>query len=71
MMWMATDCDRSGDGRPTQPRHWTDGQNARLAAKLTGWRIDIKSVVEAASDALSKLQKDDQFAASFCLPQWN
>jgi N utilization substance protein A len=41
-----------------------DGQNARLAAKLTGWRIDIKSVVEAASDALSKLQKDDQLAAS-------
>jgi N utilization substance protein A len=41
-----------------------DGQNARLAAKLTGWRIDIKSVVEAASDALSKLQKDAQFAAS-------
>ena len=25
-----------------------DGQNARLAAKLTGWRIDIKSQVEAA-----------------------
>jgi len=41
-----------------------DGQNARLAAKLTGWRIDIKSVVEAASDTLSKLQKDAQLAAS-------
>jgi N utilization substance protein A len=26
-----------------------DGQNARLAAKLTGWRIDIKPSVEAAS----------------------
>lgn len=25
-----------------------EGQNARLAAKLTGWRIDIKSVTEAA-----------------------
>jgi N utilization substance protein A len=24
-----------------------DGQNARLAAKLTGWRIDIKPTVEA------------------------
>jgi N utilization substance protein A len=24
-----------------------DGQNARLAAKLTGWRIDIKSLAEA------------------------
>jgi transcription antitermination factor NusA-like protein len=26
-----------------------DGQNARLAAKLTGWRIDIKPSVEEAS----------------------
>jgi N utilization substance protein A len=26
-----------------------DGQNARLAAKLTGWRIDIKATVEATS----------------------
>jgi len=24
-----------------------DGQNARLAAKLTGWRIDIKPTAEA------------------------
>lgn len=29
-----------------------DGQNARLAAKLTSWRIDIKSVTEAASDII-------------------
>lgn len=29
-----------------------DGQNARLAAKLTSWRIDIKSLPEAASDSL-------------------
>ena len=28
-----------------------EGQNARLAAKLTGWRIDIKSVSEAAAEA--------------------
>jgi N utilization substance protein A len=41
-----------------------DGQNARLAAKLTGWRIDIKSVVEAAGDALAKLQKDSELAAA-------
>ena len=41
-----------------------DGQNARLAAKLTGWRIDIKSVVEAAGDTLAKLQNDPQLAAS-------
>lgn len=35
-----------------------DGQNARLAAKLTGWRIDIKSLPEAAADAIVKLQSD-------------
>jgi N utilization substance protein A len=41
-----------------------DGQNARLAAKLTGWRIDIKSVVEAAGDSLSRLQTDAELAAA-------
>jgi N utilization substance protein A len=35
-----------------------DGQNARLAAKLTSWRIDIKSVVEAAGDTLGRLQSE-------------
>jgi N utilization substance protein A len=39
-----------------------DGQNARLAAKLTGWRIDIKSQVEAATDAMQKLQEDPAYA---------
>ena len=39
-----------------------DGQNARLAAKLTGWRIDIKSLVEAASDAVHKMQTDAELA---------
>lgn len=39
-----------------------DGQNARLSAKLTGWRIDIKSLPEATSDALFKLQNDPDFA---------
>jgi N utilization substance protein A len=38
-----------------------DGQNARLAAKLTGWRIDIKSQVEAAEDALTKLREDPKY----------
>lgn len=38
-----------------------DGQNARLAAKLTGWRIDIKSLPEAASDALTKLSSDETY----------
>ena len=27
-----------------------EGQNARLAARLTGWRIDIKSESEFAGD---------------------
>ncbi|HVP20793.1 MAG TPA: transcription termination factor NusA [Anaerolineaceae bacterium] len=35
-----------------------DGQNARLAAKLTNWRIDIKSLNEAAADELYKVQHD-------------
>lgn len=39
-----------------------DGQNARLAAKLTGWRIDIKSLVEATADSLNKLQNDAELA---------
>lgn len=40
-----------------------DGQNARLAAKLTGWRIDIKSLSEAAGDSLAKLQSNAELAA--------
>ncbi len=32
-----------------------EGQNARLAAKLTGWRIDIKSVSESVADALDRV----------------
>ncbi len=39
-----------------------EGQNARLAAKLTGWRIDIMSVSEAASRALAQLRKDPSLA---------
>jgi N utilization substance protein A len=35
-----------------------DGQNARLAAKLTGWRIDIKSLPEATTDVVYKMQTD-------------
>ena len=34
-----------------------EGQNARLAAKLTGWRIDIKSETEAATEGLSELKR--------------
>lgn len=32
-----------------------EGQNARLAAKLTGWRIDIKAVSETVESALENL----------------
>ncbi|HAY83599.1 MAG TPA: hypothetical protein DCY42_01375 [Chloroflexi bacterium] len=39
-----------------------DGQNARLAAKLTAWRIDIKSLPEATSEALYKLQERPEMA---------
>jgi len=39
-----------------------EGQNARLAAKLTGWRIDIMSLSEAASRALVKLQETPALA---------
>lgn len=39
-----------------------DGQNARLAAKLTSWRIDIKSLPEAATDSVNKLQNDPLYA---------
>jgi N utilization substance protein A len=38
-----------------------DGQNARLAAKLTAWRIDIKSLPEATSDVLFKLQNNLEY----------
>jgi N utilization substance protein A len=40
-----------------------DGQNARLAAKLTGWRIDIKSLIESTADSLQKLKRDSALAA--------
>jgi N utilization substance protein A len=39
-----------------------EGVNARLAAKLTGWRVDIKSVAEAAADAMAKLGKEEILA---------
>jgi N utilization substance protein A len=40
-----------------------EGQNARLAAKLTGWRIDIKSAVEAALEALSRASASAEIKA--------
>jgi len=37
-----------------------EGQNARLAAKLTGWRIDIKSETEALDEGLYELIAEQQ-----------
>ena len=39
-----------------------NGQNARLAAKLSGWRIDIKGLFEAISDTLFKIADDPKYA---------
>jgi len=36
-----------------------EGQNARLGAKLTGWRIDIKSITESATDALEHIAEPE------------
>lgn len=42
-----------------------EGQNARLAAKLTGWRIDIKSESEAQAEGLDLVAAEQaQMAAS-------
>jgi N utilization substance protein A len=38
------------------------GVNARLAAKLTGWRIDIKSLPESASDSLALITMEKEFS---------
>jgi len=40
-----------------------EGQNARLAARLTGWRIDIKSGSEALSEALTKISESADLQA--------
>jgi len=40
-----------------------EGQNARLAAKLTGWRIDIKSETEAAEAAEQRAAEEAVAAA--------
>jgi N utilization substance protein A len=39
-----------------------NGQNARLAAKLSGWRIDIKGLFEAVSDTLFKIEDDPKYS---------
>jgi len=40
-----------------------EGQNARLAAKLTGWRIDIKSAAIAAEQGISSTSSSGQESA--------
>ena len=49
-----------------------DGQNARLAARLTGWRVDIKSETEFASeeqrDRVSRARNSSTAAAWRCSP---
>ena len=40
-----------------------EGQNARLAAKLTGWRIDIKSETAAAEEAARRAAEEAEAAA--------
>lgn len=40
-----------------------EGQNARLAAKLTGWRIDIKSETAAAEEAARRAEEEAEAAA--------
>jgi N utilization substance protein A len=39
-----------------------EGQNARLAAKLTGWRIDIKGETEAGADGMLALAQQQVLA---------
>ncbi len=39
------------------------GVNARLSAKLTGWRIDIKSLPEAAIESIALLESAPEYAA--------
>jgi len=41
-----------------------EGQNARLAARLTSWRIDIKSGSEALNEAVNKLSENNAMQAA-------
>ncbi|MBI3538249.1 MAG: transcription termination/antitermination protein NusA [Chloroflexi bacterium] len=41
-----------------------EGQNARLSAKLTGWRIDIKSETQAAEEIARKTQQEAERRAA-------
>jgi N utilization substance protein A len=43
-----------------------EGQNARLAARLTGWRIDIRSETEFATDASEEEYEEEQQTGGRC-----
>jgi transcription termination/antitermination protein NusA len=44
-----------------------DGQNARLAARLTGWRVDIKSETEFASEETEIEYEGEEASDGHCL----
>ncbi|HET8863638.1 MAG TPA: transcription termination/antitermination protein NusA, partial [Solirubrobacterales bacterium] len=44
-----------------------DGQNARLAARLTGWRVDIKSETEFASEEEVEEYEGEEQSDGHCL----
>jgi transcription termination/antitermination protein NusA len=44
-----------------------DGQNARLAARLTGWRVDIKSETEFAQDDEEVEYEGEEQSDGHCL----
>lgn len=46
-----------------------EGQNARLAAKLTGWRIDIKSVTETAFEDFDGLEHEPLSEVKYLHPE--
>lgn len=46
-----------------------EGQNARLAAKLTGWRIDIKSETQAAEEAAQREAAEAALRAETAQPE--
>lgn len=46
-----------------------EGQNARLAAKLTGWRIDIKSITETSYEDFAGLEYDPLNEVKYLHPE--
>jgi N utilization substance protein A len=44
-----------------------DGQNARLAARLTGWRVDIKSETEFSQEGEEEVYEGEEASDGHCL----